>query len=295
MRGRRWRGGDAGLQARMLLVMGLLAAVYLGFLAVLVYVRTPFPIILLVAGVMLGAQYFFSDKLVLMSLGARVVEPREAPDLHARIERLCALTDLPKPRLAIIDSDVPNALATGRSPDHSVVAVTTGLLRRLEGRELDAVLAHELSHILNRDVAVMTIASFFSTVAFFLFRSMMYTGLGGGRDRRNGGGLLLVWVASIAVWALSTLLLRALSRYRELAADRGAALITGAPSDLAAALVRIDSSMDRIPKQDLRAVEGASAFFIIPPLHELVSTHPSLETRLRYLQQLERQSEGQQR
>lgn len=295
MAGRRWRGGDSGLQARMLLVMGLLAAVYLAFLAVLVYVETPVPFIILIAGVLLGAQYFFSDKLVLMSLGARVVEPREAPDLHARIERMAALTDLPKPRIAIIDSDVPNALATGRSPDHSVVAVTTGLLRRLEGRELDAVLAHELSHILNRDVAVMTIASFFSTVAFFMFRSLMYTGLGGGRDRRNNGGaLILVWVASLAVWALSALLLRALSRYRELAADRGAVLITNAPSDLASALVRISGTMDRIPKDDLRAMEGASAFFIIPPLHEVFSTHPSLETRLRHLQQMERQTEGQQ-
>jgi heat shock protein HtpX len=294
MAGRRWRGGDTGLSARMLLVMGLLAAVYLGFLTLLVLLDVPTVWILVIAGVLLGAQYFFSDQLVLMSLGAKVVRPEQAPDLHARIERLCALTDLPKPRVAIIDSDVPNALATGRSPDHAVVAVTTGLLRRLDGRELDAVLAHELSHILNRDVMVMTIASFFSTVAFFVVRSMMYMRLDGGRDRRGGAGaLILLWVGSMVVWALSSLLLRALSRYRELAADRGSALITGAPSELASALVRISGAMDSIPKDDLRKVEGASAFFIIPPLHEIISTHPSLETRLRYLQELERRMEGQ--
>ncbi|MCX6021415.1 MAG: zinc metalloprotease HtpX [Chloroflexi bacterium] len=287
----RWHGGDSGLSARMALVMALLAAVYLAFLAVLVYVNVPMPWILVIAGCLLGAQYFFSDKLVLASLGARVVSAEEAPDLHARIERLCALADLPKPRIAVVDSDVPNALATGRDVNHAVVAVTTGLTRRLNGRELDAVLAHELSHILNRDVMVMTIASFFSTVAFFLFRTLIYTGMGGGRDRRNGNGLVLVWLASMAVWALSWLLLRALSRYRELAADRGAVLITGAPSDLASALVRISGAMNAIPKQDLRKVEGASAFFIIPPVSELFSTHPSLETRLRYLQEMEQRGE----
>ncbi|MBI4499382.1 MAG: zinc metalloprotease HtpX [Chloroflexi bacterium] len=288
----RWRGGDGGLAGRMLLVMGLLALVYLGFLAFLVFLDLPLPWLLVIAAVLLGAQYFFSDKLVLLSLGAREVSPQQAPDLHERIERLCALSDLPKPRVAIIQHDMPNALATGRDPQHAVVAVTTGLLRRLEGPELDAVLAHELSHILNRDVMVMTIASFFSTVAFFLFRSLFYVRLGGGRDRRgNGSAVLVLWVVSLAVWLVSMLLLRALSRYREVAADRGSALITGSPSHLAAALVKISGSMARIPKDDLRAVEGANAFFIVPALSELIATHPSLETRLRYLQELEREME----
>src|SRR5581483_2150778 len=250
---RRWQGGDAGLTARMLLVMVLLAALYLAFVAVLVQAGVDSTALLLFAVVVAGAQLFFSDKIALWSVGARVVSEQEEPALHAMVERLAAMADLSKPATAI-----PNAFAVGRGPGSSVVAVTRGLLDQLEPAELEGVLAHELSHIRNRDVLVVTLASFFAVVAQLLVRSLMWSGMygwgggfggyggwGGRGDRRRDGGvsgIVLIYVASLAVWAISFLLIRALSRYREYAADRAAALLTGAPSALAAALAKLSEA-----------------------------------------------------
>lgn len=291
-------GSDSGLGFRMGLVLFFLAATYLAFLVVLTALGADFITLALFAALMLGLQYFFSDRLVLLAAGAHEVTPDQAPELHARIGRLAAGMDLPMPRVAVIESDVPNALATGRGPRASVVAVTTGLLERIDDSELDAVLAHELSHIANRDVMVMTIASFFSTVAFFLVRWLVYLPSGGGRRGKDGSGgaLMAVWLISLLVWAVSSLLLRALSRYRELAADRGAAFTTGSPASLAAALTKISGAVALIPQRDLREVEAASAFFIIPVTTKefwatLVSTHPSLEQRLRQLERIQAEME----
>ena len=290
---------DPGLAARMLFVMGLLALVYLAFVAVLVASGYDAVTILFIAAIMAGFQYFFSDKLALLSVGAREVEPQQAPDLHAMVERLAALADVPKPKVAVVDTRVPNAFATGRSPRAAVVAVTTGLLDTLEPREVEAVLAHEISHIRNRDVMVMTIASFFAVVAQLVLRWAYWgNAWGGGRDRRSGGNaFVIIYLASLLVWVISFFLIRALSRYREFAADRGAALITGAPSLLMSALLKISGVMQRIPDRDLREVSELNAFFIIPAikgssLMELFSTHPSLEHRLERLRELAREMEG---
>lgn len=291
-------GRDTQLTLRMFLVMFLLAAVYLLFIAFLWASGLDFFSIFIIVAILLGAQYFFSDKITLWSAGAREVSPAEAPELHATVERVAAMADLPKPKVAIVETNVPNAFATGRSPSNSVVVVTTSLLERLQPAEVEAVIAHELTHIHNRDVAVMTIASFFATVASFLVRSMMYGGIYGyGRGRQRGsGGIAVVWLVSLVVWLLSFLLIRALSRYREYAADRGSAILTGAPSLLASALVKISGTMQRIPQRDLREVEGMNAFFIVPALQgsslsELLSTHPSLESRLERLKAMEQEME----
>ncbi|MPZ14150.1 MAG: zinc metalloprotease HtpX [Chloroflexi bacterium] len=296
---RTWHRMDSGLAVRMFLVMFLLAVLYLGFVAVLWAFGVEFLPLLLIVGVLLGAQYYFSDQLVLRAMGARVVSPEQEPRLHGTIERLCTLADMPKPKVAVVRSDMPNAFATGRNPANAVVAVTTGLMGRLEPQELEGVLAHELSHIKNRDVTVITLASFFATLASFITQSMLWGGLGyGRRDRRDGGGaVLVVWLASILVWVISFFLIRALSRHRELAADRGGAVITGAPGNLASALVKISGGMARIPERDLRQVEEMNAFFIVPALRansveSLLSTHPSLETRLDQLRRIEAQMEG---
>lgn len=290
---------DPGLAARMLFVMGLLALVYLAFMAVLVASGYDAVTILFIAAIMAGFQYFFSDKIALLSVGARLVEPQQAPDLHAMVERLAALADVPKPKVAVVETRVPNAFATGRSPRAAVVAVTTGLLDTLEPREVEAVLAHEISHIRNRDVMVMTIASFFAVVAQLVLRWAYWgSAWGGSRDRRSGGNaFVVIYLASLLVWVISFFLIRALSRYREFAADRGAALITGAPSQLMSALLKISGVMQRIPDRDLREVSELNAFFIIPAikrssLMELFSTHPSLERRLERLRELAREMEG---
>jgi heat shock protein HtpX len=284
---------DRGLAARMFLTMFLLGVVYITFIAVLAYVGFGVVPIMLFAGVMLFAQYYFSDKMVLMSTGARVVSESEAPQLHDIVSRLCIEADLPKPRVAIVESSVPNAFATGRSPKRAVVAVTTSLMQKLNQNELTAVLAHELTHVKNRDVMVLTIASFFSTIAFFLVRYLL---LFGGGNRRGGGQIMLAWIASIAVWIVSSLLIRALSRYREFAADRGAAVITGHPSHLVSALQKISGVMGRVPTEDLRKAEGMNAFYIIPAISgrsvmALFSTHPSLEKRVAALEKISRQME----
>lgn len=296
----KWYGGDSGLTIRMFVTMFLLLVVYSVFLYILFRAGAGFVTMAIVAAGMLLAQYFLSDQLVLWTTGARIVSPQQAPNLHAMIDRLCALADLPKPRVAIMDSRMANAFATGRNPQNAVVAVTTGLLDQLDGPELEAVIAHELTHIKNRDVMVITIASFLSTVAFMIVRFSLWFGPGFGgrrRDRDSGNWALLAYVAAIVVWFVSLLLIRALSRYREFAADRGSAIITGSPSQLASALLKISGRMQRIPEQDLREVQGANAFFIIPAISgnsimELFSTHPSLEKRLARLRQLEQQIEA---
>ncbi|KYH32752.1 zinc metalloprotease HtpX [Neomoorella mulderi] len=294
---RRQLGSDAGLTARMFLTMFLLAALYLFFLAVLWQAGVSYTGMIIFVGIMLAVQYYFSDRMVLWSMGAREVSPREAPELHALVERLAALADLPKPRVAIVDTPMPNAFATGRNPANAVVAVTTGILERLDPPELEAVLGHELSHIKNRDMTVLTLASFFATVASFIVQNFFYWGGAfGGRDRDERNNTMLVYLVSLVVWLVSYFLIRALSRYREFAADRGSAILTGSPGQLASALVKISSSMARIPDRDLRQAEAFNAFFIIPALNgnsimELFSTHPSLERRLAYLRKLEREME----
>jgi len=290
-------GRDAGLSARMLVTSGLLGLLYVVFAVVLFSVLDVglVAMVAIVGGLALF-QYFTSDKLALAASGAKVVSSDEAPELHAMVERLCALADLPKPRLAIIDTDVPNAFATGRSPKHAAVAVTRGLWERLEPREVEGVLAHELSHIGNRDVLVMTLASFFAMLAGVLVRFGMYGGLlGGGRNRGSGPPIwLIVLVVSVITYAISFVLIRALSRYREYAADRGAALITGAPENLMSALQKITGEMARIPQRDLRQVESMNAFFIVPTnirarAAGLLQTHPPTEKRLAALAEIARE------
>jgi heat shock protein HtpX len=295
---RKTYGRDAGLSFRMLLTGSLLGLLYVVFAVVLFYVLNAglFVMLVIVIGLAL-VQYFTSDKLALRASGAKIVEPNEAPELHAMVDRLCAMADLPKPRVAIIDTDVPNAFATGRNPKNSAVAVTTGLWRRLEPQEVEGVLAHELSHIANRDVLIMTVASFFAMLAALLTRFGMYGGLfGGGRGRDNNGVpvWLIVLLVSIATYFLSQILILAISRYREYAADRGSALITGAPEYLMSALQRISSDMTRIPQRDLREVSAMNAFFIIPTsvkkaTSELFMDHPPLEKRLAALAEIARE------
>ncbi len=276
---------DYGLQARMMLTMFLLAVVYLFFLAVILTFGGDWTYILIIfAAIFLFIQFFFADKIVLWSMGGRIVSEQEEPRLHETVARLCAIADLPKPKIAIVNSDVPNAFATGKSKGSAVIAVTTSLKQRLSQPELEAVLAHELSHVKNHDMIVITIASFLSSVAAMLVRNMPYFGMGGDREgdrnRRGAGAAIIIWIVSIVVWIISFLLIRALSRYREFAADRGSAIITGQPSHLASALMAISGIMERVPTRDLREVEGMNAFFIVPALSgesimDIFSTHPS--------------------
>ncbi len=278
----------------MLFTMFLLGLVYLAFLAILAYQGAGMTAMLAFVSIFMLIQYFFSDKLVLKSMGAKIVSESEEPELHQMISRLCAMADLPKPRIAVVNTPMPNAFATGRSPGNAVVAVTTGIRRQLTPAELEAVLAHELTHVKNRDVMVMTIASFLSTVAFFIVRYSFF--FGGGGSSRDRGGVAAAFLASVVVWIVSSLLIRALSRYREYAADRGSAVITGQPSNLASALKKISGVMPRIPKEDLRKAEGMNAFFIIPAVSgssimNLLSTHPSTEKRIAALQKIEREFE----
>jgi len=281
----------------------LLGLLYVVFTAVLIVLIKSAVLAILVASGLLFAQYWFSDRIALYAMNGHVVTAQEAPELHGVIDRLCALADMPKPAVAIADSDVPNAFATGRSPRSAVVCATTGLLRRLDADELEAVLAHELSHIAHRDVAVMTIASFLGVLAGLITRFGLYAGLYGGFGQRNGDGdgdgedntaLVLVAVVAVSavVYGISFVLTRALSRYRELAADRAAALLTGRPSVLAAALTRLSAEMAQIPTQDLRHAEPFNAFFFAPALapgfslSSVFSTHPSLTQRLEQLAEL---------
>jgi heat shock protein HtpX len=282
-------GRDRGLSTRMFATMFLLGALYVAFFVVLVNL---FQVGLGFALVLMGAlgfiQYFTSDKIALAASGAKVVTPEQAPELHAMIDRLCAMADLPKPRVAVIPTDAPNAFATGRSPKHAAVAVTRGLWERLSPREIEGVLAHELAHVGNRDVAIMTIAGFFSMVASYVAHMAMWGGMFGGGDRNREGGapiFLIVMLVGILTYVISYVLILALSRYREFAADRGAALLTGAPEQLMSALQKIASDMTRIPQRDLREMQGMNAFYIVPTnvkqsVGQLFLTHPPLEKRL---------------
>jgi heat shock protein HtpX len=294
-------GRDAGLTLRMLFTGSLLGLLYVFFALALFYVlNAGLVLMLVIVGGLAFVQYFTSDKLALRASGAKVVERDEAPALHDMIERLAGMADLPKPRVAIIESEVPNAFATGRNKKHSAVAVTTGLWNRLEPQEIEGVLAHELSHIVNRDVLVMTVASFFAMLAGLLTRFGLYSGMfggfGGSRDSNNNSVpvWLIVVVVSVITYFLSQILILAISRYREYAADRGSALITGAPEHLMSALQKIASQITMIPQEDLRQVETMNAFFIIPTNWrkrgaELFMTHPPMEKRLAALAEISRE------
>jgi heat shock protein HtpX len=281
----------------MLLTTTLLGLLYVVFAVVLFQVLNVGLVPMLVIVIALAFfQYYTSDKLALKASGAKIVERDEAPQLHDMIERLCAMADLPKPRIAIIDTDVPNAFATGRSPKHAAVAVTRGLWQRLEPQEVEGVLAHELSHVANRDVLIMTVASFFAMLAGLLTRMGLWSGMfgGGRRDNNSVPVWLIVLLVSVVTYFLSQILILAISRYREFAADRGSALITGAPEHLMSALQKISSEMFRIPQRDLREVEGMNAFFIIPAsvkgsFSSLFATHPPLEKRLAALSEIARE------
>jgi heat shock protein HtpX len=285
----------------MIFTSFLLGLLYVVFAVVLFQVLNVglIPMLLIVIGLAFF-QYYTSDKLALMAAGAKVVERDQAPALHDMVERLCAMADLPKPRIAVVDTDVPNAFATGRSPKHAAVAVTTGLWNRLDEKEVEGVLAHELSHVANRDVLVMTIASFFAMLAALLTRFGLYAGMFGGfggsnRDNNNSAPVwLIVLAVSMLTYVISFVLIRTISRYREFAADRGSALITGAPEYLMSALQKISSQMAMIPQRDLREVAGMNAFFIIPTTvkertAELFMDHPPLEKRLAALAEIARE------
>ena len=277
----------------MLGTMFLLGLVYAVLIAVLFASGAGAVTLAIVAAGLFLLQLFTSDKLALRAAGAREVTAREEPLLHATIERLCVQADLPKPRVAVVDTSMPNAFAMGRSQKTATVCATTGILRLLEPAELEAVMAHELTHVINRDVVVMTVAAFFASIASMIVQFGFF--FGGGGDDDEGDSFFVVILVSIAVYAVSFVLMQALSRYREFAADRGAAVITGRPSALASALVKIDGTMKRVPQQDLRAApQEMAAFYIIPPVVKrgvgnLFSTHPPLEQRLAALGRLETQ------
>jgi heat shock protein HtpX len=289
-------GRDTGLQIRMATVMFLLGLLYVAFVGALIAAGVGIGIVVVIAGGLAALQLFASDKMALAAMGAREVSPQEAPELHAMIERLCVQADLPKPKIAVADTRMPNAFALGRSPKNATVCATTGIMELLSPAELEGVMAHELTHVANRDVMVMTLASFFATIAAYIVQFGFYFGggMGGGGDDDDNLSFIAVFFISAAVYAVSFLLMRTLSRYREYAADRGAAIITGRPSALASALMKISSGMHQIPKSDLRATSQLSAFYIFPPgagkaISEIFSTHPPMEKRIANLQRLEAQ------
>jgi heat shock protein HtpX len=286
----------------MVLTLFLLGLVYAVLVGVLIAAGVGAVVVAVIAGLLFLVQFFTSDKIALLSMGAHEVTPAEEPRLHAIIDRLCVQANLPKPRVAVADTPMPNAFAVGRSPKKATVCATTGILQLLNDAELEGVLAHELTHVQNRDVMVMTIASFFASVAAFIVQMGFWFGgaFGGGdgENNDNGPGFIVVILVSAVVYAISWLLLQALSRYREFAADRGSAIITGRPSALISALMKISGNMERIPQQDLRAASGElAAFYIVPPkakqaVTNLFSTHPPLEQRIAALERLEAQLQG---
>lgn len=296
MAARKFYGRDGRLSARMFLTMFGLGLIYVVFIGVLIAAGVNAVIILVIAGGFALVQLFAGDKIALASMRAEVTTPEQAPELHGIVERLCQMSDIPKPKVAVAPHTIPNAFAAGHSRKSATVCVTTGLMDTLEPRELEGVIAHELAHIANRDVIVMTVAGFLATVAGLLIRFGFYSGLGSRNSRDNSAAIFaVVLVASVVVYVLSFLLLRALSRYREYAADRGAAMMTGAPAQLASALGRISGTMSRIPDRDLRAAEGMNAFFILPAaargfsLSNLASTHPPTEKRIARLMEMQAQ------
>ncbi|WP_327381877.1 MULTISPECIES: zinc metalloprotease HtpX [unclassified Streptomyces] len=292
---------DRQLTARMVVTMFLLGLVYVAFIAALIVLLKSVVLVVVIAAGLLAAQYWYSDRIALYAMHGRLVTPEEQPLLHGVIDRLCATADMPKPRVAVSDMDLPNAFATGRNAENAVVCVTTGLLRRLETEELEGVLAHELSHVAHRDVAVITIASFLGVIAGLVVRFAFYSQLFGGRDQRDQNTAVVfmsVMAVSALVYAVSYLLIRALSRYRELAADRAAAMLTGKPSALASALTKVSGDIARIPTRDLRTAQAFNAFFFTPALGpgtavaKLFSTHPSLERRLAALEEIAAELSG---
>jgi len=291
-------GKDTGLQVRMTFVMFLLGALYVALVVALLASGANGFTVALIAGGLAAFQLFGSDKLALRAMGAREVSPAEAPELHAMIDRLCVQADLPKPRVAVADTRMPNAFALGRGPKSATVCATTGIMEALSPAELEGVMAHELTHVANRDVLVMTLAGFFATIAAYIVQFGFFFGGGGGYgDDDDNPSFLVLFLVSLTVYVVSFFLMQALSRYREFAADRGAALITGRPSALASALMRIDSGMHRIPQQDLRASSELSAFYFFPPgakgsIAGLFATHPPMEKRIEALQRLEAQLQG---
>ena len=286
-------GKDTGLQARMLLTIFLLGAVYVVFMGVLFASGASGITIAIVCGGILALQFFTSDKLALRAMGAQEVTPAEAPELHAMIERLCIQADLPKPKVAVAHTEMPNAFALGRSQKQATVCATTGIMELLSPAELEGVMAHELSHIANRDVMIMTIASFFASMASMILQFGFFFGGGGDADD-DSPGILPIILVSLLVYVVSFFLMQALSRYREFAADRGAAVLTGRPSALASALTKISGTMQRIPQQDLRTHSELNAFYIFPPaakksLFSLFATHPPMEQRIAALGKIEAQ------
>jgi heat shock protein HtpX len=283
----------------MVLSFAILGLLYIVFLSVLAYIGLGFLPITIIALIMIMAQWYFSDKIVMWSAGAKVVTREQFPELHNLVERIVARNNLPKPKIAVINSRMPNAFATGKGPKSSVVAVTSGLMDTLNTEELEGVIAHELTHIRNRDVLVLTLASLFSTVAWYLMQFGFYGGLygggmgyGGNRNNNSGGAMIIVIAVAILTWVVSFLIIRAISRYREFAADRGSAQMTGKPIELANALMKISGTMKNVPTRDLRQEEGLNAFFIVPALSgstigNLFSTHPPIQKRVQKLMEME--------
>ena len=284
---------DTGLQFRMLLTLFLLGLLYVAFVGAMFAAGASAVIMLVVIGALSLSQLFLSDKLALAAMGAKEVTPEQAPGLHSMIERLCIQADLPKPKIAVADTHVPNAFAMGRSPKNATVCATTGIMNTLSPAELEGVMAHELSHVKNRDVMIMTVASFFASVAAMMLQFGFFFGGGGDGDSDDGApAIIVILLASFVVYIVSFFLMLSLSRYREFSADRGAALVTGRPSALSSALMKISGEMERVPQRDLRQAEGMNAFFIVPTgvkssIKTLFSTHPPMEKRIERLQQLE--------
>jgi heat shock protein HtpX len=290
-------GKDTGLQVRMTFTMFLLGALYVALVVAMLTAGVNGITVAVIAGGLALVNLFASDKLALSAMGAREVSPAEAPQLHAIIDRLCVQADLPKPKVAVANTRMPNAFALGRSPKSATVCATTGIMDILSPAELEGVLAHELSHVANRDVMVMTLASFFATIAAYIVQFGFFFGGGSASDDDDSPSVLVLFLVSLIVYVVSFFLMQALSRYREFAADRGAAILTGRPSALASALVRISSGMERIPSRDLRASSELSAFYFFPPnagktLAGLFATHPPMEKRIAALERLEAQLQG---
>jgi heat shock protein HtpX len=293
-----WQKRDSGLVARMILSFAILGLLYIIFLSVLAYLGLGFVPIAIIASAMILAQWYFSDKIVLWSSGAKLVTRDQFPELHDLVERIVARNNLPKPKIAVINTRMPNAFATGKGPKSSVVAVTTGLMDTLDTEELEGVIAHELTHIRSRDALVITLASLFSTVAWYLMQFGFYGGLYGGgmgygrRNDNSAGSMMIVIAVAMLTWVISFLIIRAISRYREYAADRGSAQMTGKPIKLANALMKISGTIKNIPTRDLRQQEGLNAFFIVPALSgstigNLFSTHPPIQKRVEKLMEME--------
>jgi heat shock protein HtpX len=287
-----WQKRDTGLTARIVVSFAVLTILYLVFLSVLVYIGINFIAIAVIASIMILAQWYFSDKIVLWSTRAQVVTREQFPELHDLVERIVARNNLPKPRIAVVNTRIPNAFATGKTPKSSIVAVTTGLMDELDTEELEGVIAHELAHIKNRDVLVLTLASLFSTVAWYLMHMSMYSGGYSSRNRDGAGAMVIMMLVAIITWIVSFLIIRAISRYREFVADRDGAMMTGKPTKLANALLKISGTMKRIPNKDLREVEGMNAFFIVPALSgdtfsSIFATHPPVQQRINKLMEME--------